>query len=98
MRYRQTVGVRAAWGAQARFLVSTETFMILAIHRWRESTSDAGREIAESIDLQPPEAIICWDGLEASDARPRPLKWVVALIVPVVFVALAAALSATVLH
>jgi len=56
-------------------------------HRWQESTSDAG-EIVESNELQPPEAIIYWDGLEAPDVRPRPSKWLGALIASVVLVAL----------
>ena len=85
---------------QYELVVGTVNFMSLTAHRWRESTytSDAGREIAASIDHQPPEAIICWDGLDPSDVRPRPLKWPPALIVSVVLVALAAALSAIVLH
>jgi AraC-like DNA-binding protein len=49
--------------------------MTLAMHRWRESAPDDRRELVELIDLQPPEAIICWDGLEASELRPRPRKW-----------------------
>jgi hypothetical protein len=70
------------------------------MHRWRESTytSDAGREIVETIGLQPPEAIICWDGLEASDVRPRPRKWLAALVVSAVLVAMGPALSATILR
>ena len=51
-------------------------------------------EIVQLIDLQAPEAIMCWDGLDAPEVRPRPF----ALIVAVLLVALAAALSATVLH
>ena len=44
--------------------------------------------MVESIDLQPPEAIICWDGLQVSDVQSRPRKWLAALIVPVALVAL----------
>ena len=73
-------------------------FMSLSMHRVRESTADEGREIVESIDPQPPEAIICWDGLQASDVRPRPRKWLAALIVSAVLAALGAALSATILR
>jgi len=59
---------------QYELIVGTVNFMSLTTHRWRESTytSDAGREIAASIDHQPPEAIICWDGLDPSEVRPRP--------------------------
>jgi hypothetical protein len=63
------------------------------MHRSRKSTSDEGHEIVESIDLQPPEAIICWDGLEASDVRPRPRNWPGAFIVSVVLVALGSTLT-----
>jgi hypothetical protein len=73
-------------------------YMSLSMHRWQESTWDAEREIVESIDLQPPEAIICWDGLQASDLRPRPRKWLAALVVSAVLVAMGAALSATILR
>jgi hypothetical protein len=66
------------------------------MHRWRESASDARREIVESIDLQPPEAIICWDGFEAPEVRPRPRKWLAALVVSFALVAACAALCATV--
>ena len=72
--------------------------MSLSIYRGRESTSYEGPEMVESIDLQPPEAIICWDGLQASDVRPRPRKWLAALIVSAVLAALGAALSATILR
>jgi len=43
---------------QYELVVGTVNFMSLRTHRWRDSTytSDAGREIAASIDLQPPEA------------------------------------------
>jgi hypothetical protein len=85
---------------QYELVVATVNLMSLTTHRWRESTytSAAGREIVGSIDLQPPEAIICWTGLDPSDVRPRPSKWPPELIVSVVLVALAAALSAIVLH
>jgi len=72
--------------------------MSLRMHRWRESTSDAGCQIAESIDLQPPEAIICWDGLDPSDVRPHPRPRQAGLVISVVLVAMAVALSVTVLH
>jgi elongation factor P hydroxylase len=66
------------------------------MHRWRESASDDRREIVESVDLQPPEAIICWDGFEASEVRPRPRKWIGAAAVSFALVAACVALCATV--